>query len=1087
LPGGGASIHIGAPILRIRLLGELDLRHGQTPLPPFESARVASLLAYLLLHRETPQPRQHLAFVLWPDSTEPQARTNLRHVLHNLRRALPDNDQFLDVTPRTLQWRPDSPFWLDVAAFEAAVSRAAAESGGSGLADLREAVEMYTGDLFEGCYDEWILGERERVRQRYLEALERLTTLLEARGDQAQAIPYAERLLRHDPLHEETYRLLMRLHDARGDRARALRVYHVCAATLERELSIKPSARTRAAYEALLPEQQSLPAKEIPAGGVGGPPLVGRGAEEMRLKTLWRATETGGVHFVLVTGEPGIGKTRLIEEFRTWCVQRGAGSAVARAYAAEGALAYAPVVEWLRSEALQARLERLDPAHLTELSRLLPELLSEVAGLTPPDPLPERDQRQRLFDAAAQVILAPGPPLMLVAEDLHWWDQESLRFLHYLLRAEPDARVLVTSTARREEVDSGHPLNDLRTGLLALERFTEIDLSRLSPEDTAVLAATVTRQPLDESDVGQLYRETEGNPLFVVEALRAGWERRDTGTGGTSPKVQAVIEARLGQLSEPTRALVEVAATIGREFTSDVLAGASEADENELVRSLDELWRRRLIREQGADAYDFSHDKIREVAYLAVSPARRRRHHLRVGQALERLYAHDPGPVSGQIAGHYDRAAVAGQAVAWYARAAEVAQQVYANVEAIRVLGRALDLLRTLPPTAERDARELQILTAFPGPVAAVEGFSSSRLADIRQRAGELALSLDVELAPPLLRSLALASLSNEDFGAARLAGLQLLARGEREEDGILVVEAEYVLGIADFWSGELEAARRHFEAALDRYRPEHHRAHLLGFGQDTKVVCLSRLGNTLWFLGFPEAAKRARDEARALADEIAHPYSRAVALTFAALLALEMHDLEYLRECVAALRAGRLENEARQIQIGSEVFAGYVDILDGSTEAGMARIQRALDDSHQTQHAPGGRSFMTRLFLEACAVTGDGRAGLAAADRALASGGARLWEAEVRRLRAEFLAVLGGSENDIEAELRQALQVAHDQGAKILELRAAMSLLRHRLKRGDSQGETGARQLLAELLAGISEGQATRDLREAAALLIPT
>jgi DNA-binding SARP family transcriptional activator len=216
------------PALRIRLLGEPDLRLDGLPLPPFESARAASLLAYLLLHREAPQSRQRLAFLLWPDSTEPQARTNLRHVLHNLRRALPDLDRFLEVTPRTLRWRPDGPFWLDVAAFDAALARAD-RAPDDGLAALREAVELYRGDLLEGGQDEWLLDERGQLRQRWLRALERLVALLAAHGDHAEAIARAEQLLRADPLHERTYRLLMGLHDARGDRGRALRTYHACA------------------------------------------------------------------------------------------------------------------------------------------------------------------------------------------------------------------------------------------------------------------------------------------------------------------------------------------------------------------------------------------------------------------------------------------------------------------------------------------------------------------------------------------------------------------------------------------------------------------------------------------------------------------------------------------------------------------------------------------------------------------------------------------------------------------------------------------------------------------------------------------
>jgi len=189
-----------SPALRIRLLGDLEIRRGGEVLPPLESARAASLLAYLLPHRDAPQPRQRLAFLLWPDSTEAQARTNLRHLLHLLRRALPDADRWLDVTLRTLQWRPEAPVWFDVAAFEEGITRAAREENDLALAALREAVDVYRGDLLAGHDDEWLLGERERLHLLYLDALEGLARLLESRGDLADAVAYAERLLRHEPL-----------------------------------------------------------------------------------------------------------------------------------------------------------------------------------------------------------------------------------------------------------------------------------------------------------------------------------------------------------------------------------------------------------------------------------------------------------------------------------------------------------------------------------------------------------------------------------------------------------------------------------------------------------------------------------------------------------------------------------------------------------------------------------------------------------------------------------------------------------------------------------------------------------------------
>jgi DNA-binding SARP family transcriptional activator len=1074
---------MAAPLLRVRLLGALDLRYGDIALPPLESARAESLLAYLLLHREAPQPRQHLAFLLWPDSTESQARTNLRHLLHTLRHALPDPDRFLDVTPRTLQWRADAPFWLDVSAFTEAIARA--EDAGDGeVAALREAVELYTGDLLDGCYDEWLLGERERLRTIHLDALGRLTALLDRRGDQARAIPYAERLLRHDPLREETYRLLMRLHDARGDRARALHVYHVCAATLERELGVEPSAATRAVYDALLPHDPQPPPTAHQRQRLGGPPLVGRATEWARLAGLWRATEEGRAQFVLVSGEPGIGKTRLVEEFRAWCVHRGATAAEARSYPAEGALAYAPVVAWLRAEPVKARLRRLDRARLTELARLLPELLAELPGLPRPEPLPEGDHRQRLFDAVAQALLAAGPPLLLVADDLHWGDRETMQFLHYLLRVEPGARLLVAATARREEIDPGHPLHDLITGLHALDRCSEIRLERLTRAETAALAERIARRPVAAPMTDRLYGETEGSPLFVVEALRAGWQDGDGQHVWLSPKVQVAIEARLAQLSPPARDLVGIAATIGREFSSDVLADASDADADTLVRALDELWRRRIVREQEADAYDFSHDKIREVAYLSLSPARRRLAHARVARALARRHAHDPGPVSGQLAAHHEQAGALDQAVGWYERAADVAQQMYANVEAIRLLNRALDLLHSLPATPERQARELGIITALAAPLGWVEGWASERIAAVQGRALELAGALGVELAPPLLRNLAIASLSRRDFAAVRAFGEQLRMRGARDADEMLLVEADYVLGILAFWQGEFAGARGHFESAVERYRPEQRRAHLLRYAIDPKVVCLSRLGNTLWFLGYPEAAVRARDAALELADEIGHPFSRATALVFAALLALEMRDADGVRAYAALLAAEHAKHGMRPNDVSAEHFGGYADVLAGRAQAGIARIRRTLDESRQGDYAPGMRANTVRMLLEVCALAGDARTGLETADWALALGDAHgIWEAETRRLRAEFLAALGTPAEEVESEFARALAVARRQGAKMLELRAAASLLRDRLQRGDPAASQ-ARECLAALVATIPEGRNTPDLRDAADLL---
>jgi DNA-binding SARP family transcriptional activator len=1062
-PAGGVENTAG-PGLRIRLLGDFQLHRDGAPLLPAESSRTESLLGYLILNRDAPQARSRIAGALWPESTESQARTNLRHVLHNLRHAVADLDGYLAVTSRTVQWCPRGAWWLDVAVFDEAASGAEqAADDSDAVALLRTAVEVYRGDLLPGCFDEWIDGERQRLRGAFLAALRRLAGLLEQRREHIDAIRYAERLLHHDDLAEDTYRVLMRLHDASGDRARALRVYHACAATLERELGTQPSAQTRRQYEQLLaadrPAATDVPAiatdapataTDAPATAAraAGPPLIGRGPQRARLTRAWRAAAAGDAQLVLLTGEAGIGKTRLIEEFRSWCGHHGAVTAAAGAYAAEGVLAYGLIVSWLRGEALAGRVRRLAPEAATELARLLPELLTELPHLPRPRQVPEGELRQRLFDAVARVILDPGVPTLLVADDLHWSDRESLRCVRYLLRARPQARLLVVAAARREDLPDGHPLAELVAALQATGRAVELPLDRFDPPETAELARRLTGADLDAAGRDRLYRETEGNPLFVTEALRAGWSAAvadgDVAEGGRlSPKVQAVIESRLVALSPPARDLLGVAATIGRDFTVDVLAEASGAAEDVMVGGLDELWRRRIIAERGVASYDFTHDKIRDVAYRALDPAQRRRHHRNVAEALRRRYAADPGPVSGQLAVHLERAGAIEPAVDWYARAAEAAQLLYAHVEAVRLFERALDLLATTPAGRPRDARELELLTAMAAPLMVVDG-SAPRLIAVQERALGLAERLGVEPPPPLLRSLAVASLTRGDFSRAVRLGARLRDRGAGDHDPVLAVEAAYVLGIAEFWRGTFDAAREHFETAVDRYRVAERDTHLIRYGLDPRVVCMSRLANTYWFLGRPADAVRARDTALAWADEIEHPGSRSTALVFAALLSLESGDTDGVRRHTVALRGSGDANDVRAARLTADALAGYLEVIDGRPKPGLARIRRVVDAMRPVGPAPGAQASVVRVLLAACAAAGDARSGLAAADRALAAGdGVLTWESEIRRLRAEFLAGLGAPPADVAAELDRALAVARQQHARLLEMRAAASALR--------------------------------------------
>jgi DNA-binding SARP family transcriptional activator len=316
-------------MLHVQLLGDFRLVHNGAPITSVRSQRQQSLLAYLAMHGGA-QPRQQLAFLFWPDSSEAQSRTNLRNLLHQLRRDLPEAERLLCISTRNVEWRSEAGSTLDVAAFECALRRA--EEAGDDerriQAALEEALACYTGDLLPALYDEWILSARERLRGLFLQALDRLIVLLESQRAYTQAIAYAVQLLQHDPLHEATYRRLMRLHALNHDRTAALRVYASCTQILQRELDVTPEPATVELYQQLLNEQEGVErvaesAKSPSLQPVTITPLVGRQIAWQQIMGRWQRSAVGEPHLLLISGEAGIGKTRLAEELVQWTTRQG--------------------------------------------------------------------------------------------------------------------------------------------------------------------------------------------------------------------------------------------------------------------------------------------------------------------------------------------------------------------------------------------------------------------------------------------------------------------------------------------------------------------------------------------------------------------------------------------------------------------------------------------------------------------------------------------------------------------------------------------------------------------------------------------
>ncbi|MDB5076318.1 MAG: repeat:Bacterial transcriptional activator domain:Tetratricopeptide 4, partial [Chloroflexi bacterium] len=1030
--------------------------------------------------------------------TEMQARNNLRQTLHQLRHVLPDADRFLYGDVHTLRWHEDASFSLDVAAFEHALARAdTAEhlhDPSAWRSALEEAVALYRADLLPSCYDEWIVPERERLRQRYLAALAVLVRLLEAQRDYASAIRHAQSWIRYDPLTEDAYRALMHLLAQSDDRAGALRTYRTCARILQRELGVEPSETTRQVYERLL-HVEALP-PVIPVNNqltATVPALIGRQQEWELLRTAWQQANSGQPRCALVRGDAGIGKTRLAEELLAWASRQGVAVARTRSYAAEGRLSLAPVSDLLRSERIRPHLARLDAVWLTEVSRIVPEVLAEHSGLPRPEPITEYGQRQRFFEALARAMLA-GKPLMILVDDLQWCDQETLEWLHFLLRFDTTARLLVVGTIRDEELPADHPL---RTFLLHLGNtvgLLEISLQPLDAAETARLAAQVVGRELHLDVVLRLYRQTEGNPLFVVETVRAGLgqasediplEELDAeDPPRLPPRVFTVIAGRLAQLSGPAREVVGLAAAVGRAFTLDILLRAGHGDEESVVHALGELWNKRIVREQGANTYDFSHDKLREVAYAEISAPQRRLFHRRIAQAQEAANTDDLDPVSGQVAFHYEHAGMAEQAIPYYQRAAAVAQRVYANDDAIRLLSRGLELLEGLPAGVKRDTQELNLLLLLAPALRVTRGWTAPEAVHVLDRALELCDKVgDDGQRAQVLNGLLSVYLVQARFEEVQHISDRLDTLYQRSGSTMPPMYAELMLNGTRMHRGNLREANDRFTALNAVHDPDLMWRVQEAHGLNYMVHGRAWQGHALWCLGYPQSAlTRARDAAQ-IARDLAQPFNQALAGAYLATLMQLCADDATARAQAEEALALATEYKASYYRAWSAILVGFALAWEQPDEEHVTRLRDSIAAFTATTarlRLPYYLSLLARVYGKA------GRAdeGLMAIEEALATSAAhneRWWDSELYRLRGELLLAQGARERDAEAALVRAIEVARAQQAKSLELRAATSLARLRVSQ--HRADDG-RLLLADLCAWFTEGLDTPDVQAAQSLL---
>ncbi len=1069
----------------VHLLGPVRVGWDGGEPPRFRSQRTMALLGYLAAERR-PVARDALATLLWPDVGLSKAKANLRRELHNLGKVLPGCWQ---TDRQTVRFTPGEDVRVDV--YEVL-----------GLEEAErwaEAADLVRGDFLEGVslddnleFETWLFGERERWRQRVQRILSEAIVEEEQSGDHDEALRFARRLLQLMPWHEQTHGQVMILLARQGRRGAALRQYKRCKATMLEELGVDVSAETQVLYEQI----RDAPARR-PALHRDTMPLVGRRRAWAQLQGAWHMANQHGPHFALLSGEAGIGKTRLAEELLAWAESEEIAATATRSFAVEGQLAYAPVIGWLRTRLIQRAISYLEEVWLTELARLLPELLVERPALPQPEPLAESWQRQRLFEAIARAVLAAGQPLLLFVDDLHWSDDQTLDWLHYLLRFDPQAKLLVVGAMRPEEVVEDHRLLPLFTALRGSGQLTDVDLVRLNEAETAALAGHVTGRELETSEKATLYRETEGNPLFIVEALRADLAevqspsfhlqrsafarsmRADDALPSLSPKVQAVIERRLNQLSAGAREVAEVGAVIGREFSFDVVARASDQDEGAVVEALDELWQRRIVRERD-DVYDFSHDKIREVAAGRLSPARRRFTHNRVAQAMEAVSARPVAELAADLARHYTAAGETEKAVAYRLAAGKRALALSAHHEAIRHLQQGLVLLETLPKTTDRDQTELSFRLALSSVLVPQKGYTAPEVREVYDQAAALAGQLGEEsrLVPVLYGLGQYYTLRGEWRTARTLAERCLHLAQQSQYPGDLML-AHGLLGFTLSYMGDPARALEHLKRSLMQYeqRPASPAA-----GTDLGVLCRCHVALTLWALGYPEQSLAEMDGALKLARDLSHPYSLAAALTHAG--GLSMLRQEPQRTHVYQEKASALctKHEFPYWQAYSRMLQGWALAKQGSVTKGLAEAQRG----QKTFTALGANTvpYTYPLLAQIYASAGDVAEGLRVVDGAVAGAantGLRCLESMALRIKGDLLWLGGAAPDEIEACYQQAIDIARNQGARSFELQATINLCRLWQQQ---RRQAEARRLLTGIYGRFSEGFDTPDLKAAGALL---
>ena len=846
------------------------------------------------------------------------------------------------------------------------------------------------------------------------------------------------------------------------------------------------------------------------AASAGLTELVDREQELALLADRWSQARQRMGQVVLISGEAGIGKSRLVQvlkervatEPHLWlechCSPYYQSSPL---YAVIDLLTQG--LAWKRHDSPEAKLAKLEKA-LARAGFAVPDVLPALAGLLslPLSALPSgrvsspaRRKQQALEALSAWLArMAVERPIVLVVEDLHWVDPSTLEFLSLLVDRMPP--ILLVLTARP----------DFRPPWPMHAHVAHLTLSRLRREHVAQMAEHLAGgRALPPEIVEQVVGRTDGIPLFVEELTKLFLESEVVcEEGGTYEAAKAVsptgipaslhdmLSARLDRLAS-AKSVAQLASMLGREFTYELLHAVAPFDKRSLGQALAHLVDAELVYQRGVPphaTYSFKHALIHDAAYHSLLKSTRQEYHQRIAQVLTERFPEVAAGKPELVAHHYTEGGLGAQAINYWFVAGHRAVECSANLEAISYLGKALALVAAAPVTSERTHVELALQTLLGLALMSCKGYGAPEVESAFRRARDLCRDLGEGAQHfPVLRGLWAFAIVRGRLGEGRELADEIHEIARRSADNALLIEAYYALGTTLVYLGEPRESCAWSERGIELYDPALHRSHTVLYGGDPGVACRCYAALALWILGRPDSAVARIREARAIAEETAHAVNMAFALTFGTIVHQLRGDVEATRAWADAAVALATEQVLPFWAATARIFRGWAWWKEGRADLGIAEIERGLAEN-RAAGAEIGRPQNYALLAEVFAAQGDSAGALdalAQAFDATASTGARYEEVELHRLRGETLlaeAVRGGGvppHGEAEACFRSGLEVACRQEARGLELRCATSLARLLHRRGEAEE---ARRVLAPIYASFTEGFETADLQAARALL---